>query len=323
MENKIKEIGGYFSLELPEAIKHFHDDSLKLNSARNSFEYILNITSPKKVYMPYYNCSVMLEPLIKTKTSYQYYGIQEDLEIKDIDPLKEGEYILYINYFGIKEAYIQRLIDKYGKRLIIDNSQSFFSRFSSEVFSIYSPRKFFGVSDGGYLTGDFNNTINLEYDSSLGRIKHLIGRIEGVASDYYSTYKENDNSLKMQNIKRMSKTTELILSGIDYTRVADRRRANFLYLHSYLKGVNLLKIDLESIVAPMVYPFLTKENLKSILIKNKIYVATYWNDVLDIENIPLNEIYLTKNIIPLPIDQRYSVNDMKRMITIIKGLNNK
>ncbi len=98
----------------------------------------------------------MQEAIKKTQIDYKYFSIDENLEIINVDDLKEGDYILYINYFGIKNVYINSLINKYGEKLIIDNSQSFFSKFGNNVSSIYSPRKFFGVSDGAYLVGSIS-----------------------------------------------------------------------------------------------------------------------------------------------------------------------
>ena len=66
-----KAIGGYFELELPKG-EEYHKSALSLNSARNCFEYILRVRKYKKVYLPYYTCEVILEPL--KKLNIQYYA---------------------------------------------------------------------------------------------------------------------------------------------------------------------------------------------------------------------------------------------------------
>ena len=132
----------------------------------------------------------MQEAIKKTQIDYKYFSIDENLEIINVDDLKEGDYILYINYFGIKNVYINSLINKYGEKLIIDNSQSFFSKFGNNVSSIYSPRKFFGVSDGAYLVGSISGEIELEIDHSVNRMEHLLGRIDGSASAFFRQRRE-------------------------------------------------------------------------------------------------------------------------------------
>ena len=64
-----------------------------------------------------------------------------------------------------------------------------------------------------------------------------------------------------------------------------------------------------------------KNNLHQILIKHKIYVPTYWNDVLDAKGINDFEKDLSTFLLPLPIDQRYGINDMKTIVeTIFKHI---
>ena len=48
--------------------EHYHKDALKLNTARNGFEYVLRASHFRKVYVPYYTCEVMLEPIKKLGT---------------------------------------------------------------------------------------------------------------------------------------------------------------------------------------------------------------------------------------------------------------
>ena len=109
--------------------------------------------------------------------------------------------------------------------------------------------------------------------------------------------------------------------SVDFDYIKEKRKANFNFLHSELKHTNKLNIkDLLSFVCPMVYPYYTDdEKLRSRLIDNKIFVATYWPNVLewckDQEGI---EYDLAKKIIPLPIDQRYELQDLNYIIEFIK-----
>lgn len=57
---------------------------------------------------------------------------------------------------------------------------------------------------------------------------------------------------------------------------------------------------------------------KKQLAKQKIYVATLWPNVLG-TGLDL-ETELTENILPLPCDQRYSEDDMQRVVNAVKEL---
>lgn len=45
-------IGRYFNLELCEG-EHYHKNALRLNSARNCFDYVLRARAYRKVFIPY------------------------------------------------------------------------------------------------------------------------------------------------------------------------------------------------------------------------------------------------------------------------------
>ena len=53
------------------------------------------------------------------------------------------------------------------------------------------------------------------------------------------------------------------------------------------------------------------------MIANRIFVATYWPNINDDDS---HESYLKHHLLPLPIDQRYNEEDMKRIIDIVRGL---
>ena len=99
----IDAIGGYFGLELRSG-EHYHKNAIRLNTARNCFEYVLRARGYRKVYIPYYTCDVMLEPLKKLHVEYEFYPIDINLEPKNDIVLNEGEAFLYTNYYGLKQG---------------------------------------------------------------------------------------------------------------------------------------------------------------------------------------------------------------------------
>jgi len=314
----MKEIGGYFELELQEK-EGYHKRALKLNSGRNCFKYILETQKVTKIYIPNYICDSIVEPLEELNILYEFYNIDKNFEIIDDIVLKENEKLLYVNYYALKSKYIQQLSDRYSAKLIVDNTQAFFNLPIQNVDTIYSPRKFFGVSDGGYLyVNQLSNEV-LEEDLSE-EFSQLVGRIQKGASLYYENYQQAEKRLVHLPIKSMSKLTTKILNSIDYEDVKRKRERNFYFLHEELKQFNKLDIDIAEIKAPFVYPLMSDDpKLRNQLIKNKIYVAKYWNEVLGRVQVNNNEKYFVEHIIPLPIDQRYDLKDMKRIVEVIKG----
>lgn len=307
----MKSIGGYFELELMKG-KEFHSEAVKLNAARNALEYILRANEYTKIYLPYYTCDVVLEPVEKLGLEYEFYHIGQDFFPKlDISGIKDREVFLYTNYFGICDKQVKQVVDSCNN-IIIDNSQAFFSEPIKGVDTFYSPRKFFGVPDGAYLYTKKMLREDFEQDKSKERCDHLLGRIEDGAESHYLEFKGNDKKLRNQPIKMMSRLTESLLKSIDYDIVAKKRRENYEYLDKVLKNNNQLDVSIENYVVPMVYPYLTnKKDLREYLLENKIFVAKYWPNVQDWVEKGTLEYKLQENLLPLPIDQRYDISDMK------------
>lgn len=316
--NNTKSIGGYFELELSNVSKEFHSDAICLNTARNAFEYILKAKKIKKLFLPYFTCDVLLQPLHKLKLPYQFYSINENLEpIFDFTDLMDGDAFLYTNYFGLKDNYVKKL-SLMSERLIIDNAQSFYSMPLKKVPTFYSARKFFGVADGAYLYNVKKIEQPTEQDVSFERMKHLLVRKDVSAEAGYSIFSENDKSLQDQSIKIMSKLTQNILKTIDYEFTANKRIENFLYLHKALNSSNQFTLVLEEGSVPMVYPYWNKDKkLKKVLLENKIYTASYWPNVLEWCDKNSLEYQLANEVIYLPIDQRYTNKEMELIVKVI------
>lgn len=307
-------IGGYFELELRKG-EHYHKNALRLNTARNCFEYILRARKYTKVYIPYYTCDVMLEPLKKCNVNYVFYHINEQLEPIETYLLQPNEAFLYTNYYGLKQRCVERLAEQYGKQLIVDNAQAFFAEPLEGIDTFYSARKFFGVADGAYLYTEALLDMELEQDQSYQRMTHLLMRADIGAEAGYSEFRKNDDSLIDNSIRLMSNLTEKILCSIDYESAKQLRRSNYMQLDEQLRNKNGIHLTLDEDAVPMVYPYLTNDTtLRQRLIANYIYVAIYWPNV---EKDGSFEDILRKELLPLPIDQRIYSTTITKIFEVI------
>ncbi|MDD4244390.1 MAG: hypothetical protein PHG08_08805 [Bacilli bacterium] len=309
-------IGGYFELEL-SVREEYHNNALRLNTGRNAFEYVLRAKKYKKVYLPFYTCDAMLEPINKLGIDYEFYHIDQSFRpVFDFSSIRQEDVFVYNNYFGICDEQTREIAAQ-CKNLIIDNSQAFYSKPIKGVDTFYSPRKFFGLPDGAYLYTDAFLDNEFEQDISYERCMHLLGRVDTGAERNYKSFVKNDNALKEQPIKIMSELTTKLLKGIDYKNIFIRRKENFNYLHNALKNSNQLKfINIDEIETPMVYPYLISNgnSIKMELIKNKIFIASYWPNVVEWCEKEVFEYKLSADMISIPIDQRYDTENMKYII---------
>lgn len=319
----MKPIGGYFELADREECRDYpHPNGILLNTGRNALEFILqSVGRVKKVYLPYYTCEVVLEPLRRLGIPWQFYHINEKLELSEQLRIEQDEYLIINNYFGIKDQYVSQMAAIYGDKLIVDCAQAFFAHVLDGIKCFYSARKFVGVSDGG-VAYPFNSNFSvegLEEDNSSIHSDHLILRKEKGAEAGFATYREDEEKLNNQNMRKMSSFTEDVLLHIDYVNVIERRRKNYKLLESKLSAINLLELPgVESFTCPMAYPLMVKNGiaLRKRLIENKIFVPRFWPNE-NIADETINGIILSEGILPIPCDHRYGIEDMDRIMKLI------
>lgn len=316
----MKEIGGYFELQLRKG-EHYHKGAVQLNTARNCLEYILRAKKYKKIYIPYLDSEVIWEPMEKLGIEYEFYSVDFNIDPIFDKELKEGEAFFYSDIYGIKCNTVEKLVKRFGKQLIVDNTHAFFARPHEGIDTIYSPRKFFGLPDGAYLFTDTLLDEDFEQDDAMPHMTHLLKRIEtGTASAAYQDYLDYCNSLIGQPIKKMSNLASALLANIDYENLKERQIKNFQYLHTALGKYNKYEYDnFPADTCPLSYMFYSEDpDLRKKLIDNKIYVSTYWKATLDLVEKDSAEHRIVNYLLPLPCDHRYEEEDMKRIVEVIQ-----
>ena len=92
-------------------------------------------------------------------------------------------------------------------------------------------------------------------------------------------------------------------------------------LHEALGKDNNIELLLEDDAVPMVYPYLVPDTgLREKLIEKKIFVARYWPNVLECTTPGEIDYMMAFQMQPLPVDQRYGMDDMKYIIKIIQKI---
>ena len=322
----MKPIGGYFEWEFPPPQKQrLHENAVYLNSGHHALEYILQgLQNVKCLWLPYFTCDVVLQPLQKLNIPYKFYGIDANLELSENIELNDGEYLLYTNYYGVKDAYCNQVAEKYGCRAIIDNAQALYCKLIRELNQFYSPRKFMGMPDGGLAVTTFPDTASeLPIDKSFDRCKHLLKRIEFSPSEGYNDFKAVSKAIAEAPLCQMSNLSKSIFASVDLDDIKRKRRENFESIHNALKATNRLQIpSMNSFECPLVYPYWADngDTLKKKLIEKQIFIATYWPNVFEWCKPTDLEYKLADHVVCIPIDQRYGKEEMEEFIGVIKNV---
>lgn len=313
----MNEIGGYIEFEHYDR-PMLHEAAIKLNCGRNALAYLIETKGIKTISMPLFMCDSCEVVFKKYKVLVHYYSIGLDFKPNEIK-LEKDEWLYIVNYYGqLTNDYFVYLKERY-KNLIVDNCQAYFQLPVSGIDTLYSCRKYFGVSDGAILYTDKKLERELSIDESHNRMTFLLGRFERSASEFYAGYVDNNRIFNNEPIKTMSRLTKNFLSGIDYDKVRQIRYTNFSYLHSELKAINKLQLSCPN--GAFMYPLYIENGAKirKKLQEKKIYIPTLWPAVLTRCTVGECQFDMALNILPLPIDQRYSKEHMDYLIEQIKS----
>lgn len=311
----MKEIGGYLELDMNTGFM-LHQDGILLNCGRNALAYLLTAKDIKRIWLPYFLCDSVFNVCKKYGVEIVYYHINDEWLPVGIE-LASEDWLYMVNYYGqLDKEDILGLVSKYN-RVIVDNAQAYFEEPLPKVDTLYTCRKFFGVSDGAVLFTDCEIKEDLTMDESFERIHFVLGRFERCAGDFYQEASSNNEIFDNEPIKRMSKLTRNILHGVDYQFVNTRRTENYRFLNERLKSINNLKV--KDINGAFMYPLMIEDaqKVKKKLLERKIYIPTLWPNVVN--DLPHDwwEWKLANNVLPLPCDQRYGLEEMKYMVNMI------
>lgn len=332
----------------------FGQTKLFLSSGRDALNYIieaLNFSNDGEILLPSYLCKEVLKPF-KNKINVVFYKINEDLSI-DIDDIrsKVSEHtkaILVIHYFG----YCQNVCDlKHMQKnhdfvIIEDVVQSFLSKCNGSVIghcgdiSISSYRKWVPVPDGCLLTFNENHkvcTCNLTSVSS--RWEYILLRSLGLLTKYvyvksrisylkiifrYCFGKSEELLSTYDKPAKMSRTSNILLDKFDYIAIINQRRKNFVYLLDNLQSETNIKPLFETLpigMCPIGFPIIVsnRDELKEKLIENDVYPPIHWELPKEIRknDFPISW-NISEHILTIPLDQRYTIKDMKYIVSIIR-----
>lgn len=310
------EIGGYIELDTYR-LPMLHENAIKLNCGRNALAYLIESKNIKKLYIPKFNCDCITDLCKRMSIDFDTYLIDKELRPIFDKELNADEYLYLINYYGqISNTEIEVYKGKY-KNIIVDNAQAYFQMPVEGIDTLYTCRKFFGVSDGAILYTDRKLNRDLDTDVSFNRMRFVLGRFERSASEFYLESSENNDLFDNESVKYMSKLTENLLHGIDYEYVGKTRTTNFEYLDKIFKDKNQLQLRTPN--GAFMYPLLVSNGaeIRKELQQKKIYIPVLWPNVLNECSEESIEYNFAKNILPLPCDQRYSEEEMEYMSKLI------
>jgi dTDP-4-amino-4,6-dideoxygalactose transaminase len=347
MEGYIKPIGGEHWLTLK--LFNNENDNFKntkatfLSGGQSAIRFIIeniNFKNSDVILMPSYLCSTILYSLIEKGINYEFYGIKKDLSI-DLDNLEakikkfSPKAIFVIDYFGFYHnnetiTFINSCKSK-GIRIIEDAVQMLWfnkRKFSGDyVFNSY--RKFLPIDGSIVLCDNIGNYewFRDDYYKLVNKArmdKTLYNRYNiGEEKDFLDLFRQAEEEYYKRNkIMALDKNSFYMLSKINKEYIFKKRIENYVYLYEKLSRIFDTQIlnSIEKITdnVPLGLPILIKNrnSIRKYLASKNIFCPVHWNiNEIDFKGNKFNDsMYLSDNILTIPIDHRYDFEDLDRVI---------
>lgn len=308
----MREIGGYIELDEYSG-PMLHDQAIALNCGRSCLAYLIESRSIRKIALPLFLCDVVRRTCEQYGVRLRFYPIDEAFS-PQIPALDEDEWLYVVNFYGQITAERMETLVRQHPHIIVDNAQAYFDLPIPGVDTLYTCRKFLGVSDGGFLYTDAPLARELPLDASFDRVRFVLGRYERSAPEFYRESSENNERFSEEPVMRMSRLTQNLLHGINYEWIKQKRTENYVFLAERLDAFN--RLAPRRVEGAYAYPLWVENGaqIRKTLAQKKIYIPCLWPNVLTEAPEHSLEYDLAGNILPLPCDQRYDTNDMLRVI---------
>ncbi len=311
-------IGGYNQLPLISLNTQLGAEAYQFQSARAALYAYLNTAKIKTLYVPNYICDSIFPALESLTVEIKFYSVDEHLLPVNCPEItnKRDSRILLVNYFGLLNEKIKVLTALEPELFIIDNSQALFCEHIKGTTSIYSPRKFLGIPDGGFLrTATKINMPETRYDASEN-VGHLLLRAAGDVQAGYARFLAAEQALECFIPKKISIISTYLIKCAETSKIKETRQRNYELLYSEFKALNQIDLLMGDQI-PLCYPLKLGFNVTDIckeLINSAIYLPRYWNSSYSGDV----GISMFENTLFLPIDERVSAVELMNLVKLIK-----
>lgn len=318
--------GGYFPLELNLSEQHYYPTARGYRSARSALYHLLTEKKTQRLWLPRLICQSVIEAVKAARVEIAWYTLDDALFPQLPAVLAESDFVLFVDYMGHCQPQKEKLMRLYpAGRIIFDHAQSFYNAPEPVFATVYSPRKFFGVADGGLLVTQDAMPLPASQDRhSFTRMTHLLLQHEYGTRAGYEDFQHAETALEDIEASRMSALTEKLLLSVNYQKIKAVRQRNYMFLRQQLASINASPFFADDIAGPFCYPlYFTGKKLRPRLIEQGIFVASYWQEVLNHVSEKSVEADYVNYMVPLPCDQRYEIADLKvmsqRVLDVIAG----
>jgi len=334
-------LGGLFGWEFP-AVMHdrlvppwLQGRHLRLVNARSGLRLLAEHLQPAKIWLPAYLCESILGGLAPFEGKLQFYPVDVTHNISSpewLENVKAKDLVLVIDYFGWRpEKSLLDQIHGTGAYILEDASQAILTAGVGKGadYSLYSPRKFVAVPDGGVLRAEGISSlpdVSLQQSPSAWWFQafHAVmlrGEFDRHGGDraWFKVFQSTENNSPIGSYGMSEFSDRALQAAFAYEVIASARIRNYHFLVDYL-GEWALRRNLPEGTVPLGFPIriFHRDKIRQRLFDCGVYPAIHWPIPAAVPAGFADSRRLAAEIMTLPCDQRYGLDDMARMADIIR-----
>jgi len=310
------------------------DRAVYMANGRCCLVLLIELLSPARVWLPAYLCPSIIAAVRKTGVPICFYEIDYNLRALPgfISGVRRGDLVEVIDYFGFRASeQVMHHARESGAWLLEDACQAMLTEGvgTNADFTLFTPRKFVGVPDGGILVSnreeiDFKD-IPLEPPPSPWWMKVLSAAVlrgefdlYGGSRRWFELYREIEEDMPMGRYAMSDLSRTLLNTAFDYASIARRRVENYQVLAGELSHLALYP-GLASGVVPLGFPvrLANRDEVLKKLYEHDIFPPVHWPFRGGLPEKFRESYRLLGDIMMLPCDQRYDREDMLRMAGLV------
>lgn len=328
----MREIGSEFwDIPTKNSGNDFFSESIQwFLSGRSALQAIIKeLGGVRSVSLPAWCCDSMIKPFVNSGIDVHFYPVywQKGL-VQEID--LNSDALLLMDYFGY--ASLSSDLGKYKGIVIRDVTHSIYSSdYYDADYYFGSLRKWCGVWTGGYAWTKDGHFLSMEHEDDFGyvplreramQLKNSYIHRWGVNDKaYLEIYENAEEALEHAGIAPANCRDVELAKRIDIEFIMNQRRKNAEVLRAafpdWLIFPKISPTDTPMFV-PVLVPNGKRNELRRYLIEHEIYCPIHW-PVSEHHIVDPRTSFIYENELSLVCDQRYTENDMNRMVETIKG----
>jgi hypothetical protein len=294
-------------------------------TARSALGALLRQRQVRRTWLPAYICANLADGAVGSGGEVAFYRVGPDLVV-DTDALSEalrpGDAVVGVDFFGFIDPGIEDLVRRFDDLLWIeDRAQALEPGPAWGRVLLYSPRKLFGVADGGLLLANGHLPEPTEpAGEGVWRPEdaRAADRDGAEPQQWYPLFRAREAAFEVCGAAATSRTLTA-LRAIPVGPEAEARRRNWNALRTRLADYALWPQRRPDGV-PLAFPIVVSDaaEVQRRLAAERIWAPRHWADLPSPPDLFPDAAALAARLISLPCDSRYDAEDMARVAGAVR-----